>query len=93
MIGKTRNIFCEVGLAQKYLYIVDADASRSTVSQNSKYPDILAFSRLADRASQHPKLPTYFFANPESSAESLDVMPKAPFRVPRFVCRSHPVLY
>jgi hypothetical protein len=32
--------------------------------KNSEYPDIPAFSRLAGRAPQHPKLRTYFFREP-----------------------------
>jgi hypothetical protein len=32
--------------------------------ENSEYPDIPAFSRLARRAPQRPKLITYFFVNP-----------------------------
>jgi hypothetical protein len=32
--------------------------------ENPECPEILAFSRLAGRASLRPKLPTYFFANP-----------------------------
>ena len=31
----------------------------------AEYPDIPAFSRLAGRAPQHPKLRTYFFVNPK----------------------------
>jgi hypothetical protein len=33
--------------------------------ENSEYPDIPAFSRLAGRAPQLPNLQTYFFVNPE----------------------------
>ena len=33
--------------------------------ENSEYPDIPAFSRLAERAPQRPKLRTYFFVNPK----------------------------
>jgi hypothetical protein len=33
--------------------------------ENSEYPDIPAFSRLAGLAPQHPKLRTYFFVNPK----------------------------
>ena len=33
--------------------------------KNSEYPDSPAFSRLAGRAPQHPKLRTYFFVNPK----------------------------
>ena len=34
--------------------------------ENSEYPDIPAFSRLARRAPQRPKLRTYFFVSPKS---------------------------
>ena len=33
--------------------------------ENSEYPDIPAFSRLASRAPRRPKLRTYFFVNPK----------------------------
>jgi phospholipid transport system substrate-binding protein len=39
--------------------------------ENSEYPDIPPFSRLAGRSPQHPKLPTYFFANPQRKKETL----------------------
>jgi hypothetical protein len=34
--------------------------------ENSEYPDIPAFSRLASRAPQPPKWRTYFFVNPKA---------------------------
>ena len=51
--------------------------------ENSEYPDIPAFSRLARRAPQHPKLRTYFFVNPKSRPRSAEptyfLNPQMPF--------------
>ena len=41
--------------------------------ENSEYPDIPAFSRLARRAPQRPKLRTYFFVNPKLIGSVLPV--------------------
>jgi len=44
----------------------DADASCSAAGAKSQeYPDIPAILRLAGRAPQHPKSPTYFYTSPK----------------------------
>jgi hypothetical protein len=49
-------------------YIPDAGEYRPAAGVKTKeYIDILPFSRLAGRAPQRPKLPTYFIATPKAA--------------------------
>ena len=52
------------GSYKNNLTILSANASRLTALRKLR-PDILAFSRLARRAPQHLKLPTYSLTNPK----------------------------
>jgi hypothetical protein len=49
-------------------YISDADEFRPAAGVKTKeYTEIPPFSRLACRAPQRPKLPTYFIATPKAA--------------------------